>query len=212
VHILAAHVIVPIPRVCACGRVLATCSRKWRRRPLITHFARAVTRTTQTAWRYKSCNTNLRNLVRRAKSPRLTHGQRKSLEIVHVSRVSWRPLTQAARIKFRVPKHGECEEMAALSTTEASISTVIHFAALMPLSKTRGAPWKSRRIHYATVTFNGRQWWRNSEGGAAGYRRDAADAAYPQEVSSLDATETQVICNCVDVSILHRHALPLRLK
>jgi hypothetical protein len=34
-----------------------------------------------------------------------------------------------------VPKHGECEEMAVLLTVKESISTVIYFAALMPLSK-----------------------------------------------------------------------------
>jgi hypothetical protein len=62
---------------------------------------------------------------------------------------------------FRVPKHGECEEMVVLLTMKKeNISTVIYFAALMPLSKKQEGVQaecseNSRGIHYATIIFNG---------------------------------------------------------
>jgi hypothetical protein len=53
-----------------------------------------------------------------------------------------------------VPKHGECEEMVVLLTMKKeNISTVIYFAALMPLSKKQeGCKLSAQKIHVVSIT------------------------------------------------------------
>jgi hypothetical protein len=54
---------------------------------------------------------------------------------------------------FRVPKHGECGEMAVLLTMKENISTVIYFAALMPLRKKQeGCRLSAQRFYEVSIT------------------------------------------------------------
>lgn len=64
------------------------------------------------------------------------------------------PWRMNKRITFRVPKQGECDEIAVLLTMKKeSISTIIYFAALMPLrQKQELCKLSARRIHVVSIT------------------------------------------------------------
>jgi len=57
------------------------------------------------------------------------------------------------RITFRVPKQGECDEIAVLLTMKENISTVICFAALMPLRQRQElCKLSAQGIHVVSIT------------------------------------------------------------